>query len=427
MVEKKIKITQITAGVIFFFVAVFIFLFVNLQQDKYNYFLCIYGAEVSLGSKALVKVISRDGEFVPNPELSINGVKSPTALINLRPDLKEISVLIGGKSVVFPLKFSDLENRRVEAAKTLHLIEKELENLPHPAFLNGKTIYLLPEHFRVVSEFETKVHLFCVEGKEPCKEKEIVINGAEKELKNGHLNFTTIFTHERSVNISFQDGESTVAHIPYSGKMFKFYDDGTKMTLASLSDTNNVHIDCYNNEKWIGTDMVSVKHSGTVLPKEYMGCETVQASFNSSSPGTTFAVYSRSWQLKNEVDDPYYKELAKVLKNFSNNAQMSFLQSYNSSFFKTLPLIFSGEILEKEFNEKRSKELNFYWWGIFLFSLGGLVLFVATSASKIKVVEGLDGELVSKSLTSQWVMLVGAAFFYALAVSLLLYLLKNLA
>jgi hypothetical protein len=60
------------------------------------------------------------------------------------------------------------------------------------------------------------------------------------------------------------------------------------------------------------------------------------------------------------VDDPYYSGLVQFLQKFPLQAQESFIRSYNSSFFMPLPLIFSGEVLEKEFNEKKSGELNFY-------------------------------------------------------------------
>lgn len=427
MEKEKTKVTSILAVTLFVSVSIFIFLFVNSQQDKYNYFLYIYGTEVSPGSKALVKVISRDGEFVPNPQISVNGRRSQTALINLRPDLKEISVVIGGDEIKFPVRYSDLEMKRFSAPEQIHISQKELENVTTPAFAGTRTVFLLPDQFRVVSEFETKVHLFCIEGKSPCQEKEITINGSAKTLKEGYLSFTTVFTQERNVNISFSDGSSAVAKMPYSGKMFRFYDSSQGMVLASLSDVKNVHIDCYSADRWIGTDIVSVDHTGTKLPEGYMNCETVQASFNSSSPGTTFVVFSRSLQLRGEIDDPYYYGLAGILEKFSPEAQYSFIKSYNASFFKTLPLIFSGDVLENDFNEKKSGELNFYWWMISVLSFAGLILFVVTVTGKMRVVEGIDGELISRSMNNQRFILAGAVAFYVLFVTLLLYLLKNLA
>jgi len=427
MKEGKIDFTSVISVFILLSVGVFIFLFVNAQQDRYDYFIYLYGAEVAPGSKALLKVISRDGEFVTNPEIFINGRKSATSLIDIRPDLREIAVVVGKSEVKFPVRYSDLENIRVPAPVRTHISAKELENVPFPAVSGTKTVFLLPDQFRAVPEFETKVHFYCLDGDGPCREREIIINGIAKELKEGYLSFTTIFTHEKNVNISFSDGSSVIAKVPYNGKMFKFYTDDSGMMLASLSDTSNVHVDCYSKERWIGTDIVAINNAGTRLPDGYMNCETVQASFNSSSPGATYVVFSRSPDLKGEVDDPYYSGLVQFLQKFPLQAQESFIRSYNSSFFMPLPLIFSGEVLEKEFNEKKSGELNFYWWMILISSLAGLILFIRTVFRKMKVVEGIDGELISRSMNNQRLILAGAIVLYAGVIFLLLYLLKNLA
>ena len=50
-------------------------LFVNTQMHKYDYFIYLYGDSTAPGSKALVKVLSRDGELVSNPTVYVNGVK----------------------------------------------------------------------------------------------------------------------------------------------------------------------------------------------------------------------------------------------------------------------------------------------------------------------------------------------------------------
>ena len=71
MKEGKIDFTSVLFVFILLSVGVFIFLFVNAQQDRYDYFIYLYGAEVAPGSKALLKVISRDGEFVTNPKYSL--------------------------------------------------------------------------------------------------------------------------------------------------------------------------------------------------------------------------------------------------------------------------------------------------------------------------------------------------------------------
>lgn len=405
----------------------FIFLFVNRQQDKYGYLLHIYGADNLPGSVALVKVMSKDGEVVSNPEIAINDKVVPTSLIELRPDIKKISVKQGKLELNFPVRFSDIENSRVIPSETVRFSSKDLENKIKPGVIDGKKIFLLPDQFRVVPEFETDVHLFCLNGKEPCKEHEVTINGIKKEMFKGHLVFKTVFTREKHLLISIGESESVKAEIPYSGRMLRFYPQEKSITLAALSGVRNVHVDCFSQDKWIGTDIVSVPREGLVLPDAYLNCETVQASFNSASPGTTFAVYSRSYNLKGMIDDPYYSEIAPHLDKFSNKAVNSFIKNYNSSFFKPLSLVFSGEKLEKEFDREKQKDLQFYWWMLLISGLAGLAVFVGTALKKMKIVEGIDGELISQSMAKQRAMLAGATVIYIAFLISLLYLFKNLA
>lgn len=427
MKEGGISFVKIFSFLIFPAVFISIFLFVNIQMDKYNYFLYIYGEEVAPGAKALIKVISRDGEFVASPEMYINGRKTETNLIDLRPDMKEISVKVGKSEQIFPVKYSELEKLRIPPSKYLQLSEKEVETVPSPAKAGTRTVYLLPDRFRAVSEYETRVHLFCVENDLPCKDGAVSVNGIQKVLDNGYLNFTTIFTHEKNVNLSFSDGSSVTAKIPYSGKMFMIYSGSDGITVSSLSDVRNVHIDCYSRNKWIGTDIISVYHTGVKLPEVYSRCDHIQVSFNSSSPGTTYLSYSNVPELLGDVNDAYYSGLGRSFNSFTQNARQSFIKSYNASFFKPLSLIFSGEVLEKDFLKEKNSRLNFYWWMILLFSLAGLFTFIVTVLKKMKVVEGVDGELISRSMASQRMMLAGAVVIYVSFLTMLLYLLRNLA
>jgi hypothetical protein len=407
---------------------VLIYLFVNIQQDKYNYFLYLYGDSVKPGSTALVKVISRDGEIVPNPGLEINGKKVKTQLIKLTPNIKEIRANVGKFETIFPFKFSDLDGT-VPQSQTIQLSNKDIEHSPKPATDGKHTIYLLPEFFRFVPEMTTKINLFCVENATalPCSESEIIVNGNPVEMNKGYAVFETVFRTENKVQIAFSSGDLIEAKVPYKGKMFDLKAVDGKIKAYSLVEISNVHIDCFSKQKWVGTDILRLNAYGVELPKHYKNCHRIQLSFNSNSPGTTFVTYTESPELIEKVTDPYYVELAPSIDKFSRVARYNFFKSYNSSFFTTVPLLFSGTTLENQFLEDKNSKLDTIWWIILVVALFGLGLFIFTAFSNIKEVEGIDGELISHSKRRQYTMLVSVAAIYIVFISMLLYLFKNLA
>lgn len=401
-------------------------LFVNTQMNKYDYFIYLYGTSTAPGSKALVKVLSRDGELVSNPVVFVNGVKQLSSLIDLRPDMKEIKVVFGTTEAAFPLKYKDVADYSFKPQKKLRPTNQEAEKAKI-VNVGIRKIFLLPENFRAVSEFETTVGLFCTENDKPCTDTSIFLDGSQHELNNGFMKFSTVFGKDQGVNISFESGESGYIPIPYPGKMFKFYKTKDSLTLASLSDTRNVHIDCFNDGIWVGTDIVSVSYEGLVLPEPYTRCDTVQASLNSASPGTMFAVITSAKTLWGNIDDPYFSPLSKALPQFSPSAQRYFVTSYNSSFFQPLSTIFSGEKLEKEFNAARNAELSAYRIMLIISSIIGFFLFGYIMLKNIKVIEDEDGEVISNSLAKQRAIAICALSFYALFILGLLYFLNNLA
>ena len=401
-------------------------LFVNTQMNKYDYFIYLYGTSTAPGSKALVKVLSRDGELVSNPVVFVNGVKQISSLIDLRPDMKEIKVVFGTTEAAFPLKYKDVADYSFKPQKKLRPTKQETDKAKI-VNVGERKIFLLPENFRAVPEFETTVGLYCTENDKPCTDTSIFLDGSQHELNGGFMKFTTVFGKDQGVNISFESGESAYIPIPYPGKMFKFYKTQNSLTLASLSDTRNVHIDCFNDEKWVGTDIVSVGYEGLVLPEPYTRCDTVQASLNSASPGTMFAVLTSAKTLLGNIDDPYFSPLAKALPQFSQSAQRFFVTSYNSSFFQPLSTIFSGEKLEKEFNASRNAELSAYRIMLIISAVIGFFLFGYIMMKNIKVVEDEDGEVISNSLAKQRAIAICALAVYVLFILGLLYFLNNLA
>ena len=424
--SKNPLLLKIASIVIYLTAFISICLFVNTQMVKYDYFIYLYGTSTAPGSKALVKVLSRDGELVSNPVVFVNGVKQLSSLIDLRPDMKEIKVVFGTTEAAFQLKYKDVTNYTFKAQKALRPTGLEVEKAKI-VNVGPRKIFLLPENFRAVSEFETTVGLYCTEDDKPCADSSIFLDGSQHELTNGFMKFTTVFGKDQGVNISFENGDSGYIPIPYPGKMFKFYKTQNSLTLASLSDTRNVHIDCFNDGKWVGTDIVSIGYEGLVLPEPYSRCDTVQASMNSAAPGTMFAVLSSVKTPVGKVDDPYYSALSKAFTHFSPAAQRYFTTSYNASFFQPLSTIFSGEKLEKEFNAARDKELSVYLTMLIISSILGFFLFAYIMLTNIKVVEDEDGEVISNSLAKQRAIAIGALTFYALFILGLLYFLNNLA
>lgn len=417
---------KIVSVVIYLTAFVSVCLFVNTQMNKYDYFLYIYGDSTAPGSKALVKVLSRDGELVSNPAVYVNGVKQLSPLIDLRPDMKEIRVVFGTTEALFPLKYKDVADYRFTPQKKLRPTRQEAEKAKLVSVGNRK-IFLLPENFRAVPEFETTVGLYCTENDKPCTDASIFLDGSQHELNKGFMKFTTVFGKDQGVNVSFENGDNGYIPVPYPGKMFKFYKTKTSLTIASLSDTRNVHIDCFNDGKWVGTDVVSVGYEGLVLPEPYTRCDTVQASMNSASPGTMFTVVSSAKTLSGNIDDPYFAPLSKSLPEFQPSAQRFFVTSYNSSFFQPLSMIFSGEKLEKDFNAARESELSAYSVMLIISSVLGFFLFAFIMLKNIKVVEDEEGEVISNSLAKQRAIAFGALAFYALFILGLLYFLNNLA
>jgi len=402
-------------------------LFVNAQMEKYNYFIYLYGDSTAPGSKALVKVLARDGELVFSPEIFVNGVKQPSQLIDLRPDLREIKVVFGKTEAVFPLKYSDIANSPFVPQKPAGISIQEAKNVRAPLDFDGRRIYLLPENFRAVPEFETTVGLYCTKDGKPCEDPSFFLNGERHELSGGFMKFSAVFGKDQGVDIAFENGESAFAPIPYSGKMFKFTKIGKSLALSSLSSVRTAHIDCFSQGKWVGTDVISVNYEGITLPEVYSKCDTVQASMNSASPGTMFAVYSKSDEIFGKINDPYYSSLAKTLPEFPEKARRFFVTSYNSAIFQPLSKIFSGEKLEHDFIAAKKSELALYRTILIISSVLGMIIFGYSMLKRIKIVVDEDGELISNSLAKQRAMVFGALAFYALFILGLLYFLNNLA
>ena len=424
--SKNPLLLKIASIVIYLTAFVSVCLFVNTQMVKYDYFIYLYGTSTAPGSKALVKVLSRDGELVSNPVVFVNGVRQLSSLIDLRPDMKEIKVVFGTTEAAFPLKYKDVADYGFKPQKALRPTKQEAEKAKI-VNIGPRKIFLLPENFRAVSEFETTVGLYCTENDKPCSDTSIFLDGSQHELNGGFMKFSTVFGKDQGVNISFENGDSGYIPIPYPGKMFKFYKTKDSLTLASLSDTRNVHIDCFNDGKWVGTDIVAIGYTGLLLPEPYSRCDTVQASMNSASPGTMFAVLSSVKTPVGKVDDPYYSALSKAFTHFSPAAQRYFTTSYNASFFQPLSMIFSGEKLERDFNAARSRELSLYRLMLIISAILGFFLFAYIMITNIKVIEDEDGEVISHSLAKQRATAACALAFYVLFIIGLVYFLNNLA
>ena len=425
--ETSGKLPAITAaGMMAVFITLF-FIFLEVRTGRYNYFLNLYGDSVALDSKALAVIVARDGVIVPDPELYINGKRAPHTLIDLRPDLKEISAKIGKFEPVFPINYKMIERRGVPEKKFVQLNEFETEKAPVPPSAGTRTLFVLPDQFRAVPEFEIEMHLFCLDGGQPCADTTLFINGEETAMKKGYSVFKTVFGVENSTAIAFHDGSAVTAQTPYIGKMLRFIKNNGQISITGLTDMPDVYIDCYSKNRWLGTDIIKVSSSGTALPDSYLNCDTIQASMNSASPGTTVAVITDIPYLLGPAEDSYYSELGRNIEKFEPAAKEIFAKSYNSSFFRVLPVIFSGEDLEKQFLADRDRTLDVLWWSMFAIAAAGFAFFIFTVMNRFRVIEGIDGELISHSINRQRAMLAVASLFYILFFTFLLYLLRNMA
>ena len=125
--SKNPLILKIVSVVIYLAAFVSVCLFVNTQMNKYDYFIYLYGESTAPGSKALVKVLSRDGELVSNPVVYINGIKRLSSLIDLRPDMKEIKVVFGTTEAAFPLKYKNVADYHFVPQKKLRPTKLETD------------------------------------------------------------------------------------------------------------------------------------------------------------------------------------------------------------------------------------------------------------------------------------------------------------
>jgi len=421
------KIYQVLFFTILAVAFLLLFFYINIQQEKYNYLIYFYGESVSPGSPVLLRVISKDGEVVNNPDIKVNGKKHSFHLLELYPDLKEISLKVGSFETVFPVKYRDIAEASLNPPSFVQFSKAEIDNLPSVPVAGGRSLFLIPDSFRMVPEFETTVHLYCISNGLPCSDRTVFVQGMEKEFKKGYLSFRTVMTADNNIALSFHDGSSVVTRYPFYGKQFRFVEKDEHLYLNSLIETRNVHVDCFQSGKWVKTDIVNVPATGIKLPSDYRFCDRIQASFSSHSPGGTFAVYTKSRGFEAGVSDPYYMELYPFIKHFSDYARYNFERNYNSSFFIPLTVVFSGQVLEERFLKEKEEKLDYLWWSILFVSFFSLLLFSMVIYSKFKVVEGLDGELITHSIGKQRTMLAFAIAFYTIVVVSLLYLLKNLA
>ncbi len=419
---------KIISAAILFAAFILLFTYINIQQERYSYLIYLYGDSVSPGSTALIRILSKDGEVVTNPDIKVNGRKHDSHLINLNADLREIHLKVGSFETTFPIKYRYISESLLEARTPVQFSSAEISNLPSVPEAGERKIFLVPDPLKIVPEFETEVYLYCLSGKSVCNDEKIFINNIEKELKNGFTSYRTAITTDSSVNIIFSDGTSVTTQYPFYGRQLRFTTaENGNIVINALIETANVHIDCFQSGKWVKTDIVYVPASGLRLPDDYRHCDRIQASFNSADPSGTFAVYSRGDKRGVHVTDPYYSELFSNLEKFSGYAQERFLRSYETSYFIPLTTLFSGEVLEEKFLEEKSKKLSSLWWAILALSILSMIFFTFVMYSNINVVEGIDGELVTHSPGKQKAMLAFAIGFYTIVVAGLLYLLKNLA
>ncbi len=420
--KNKNKILFISLFALFF---ILLTAYIEIQNKTTDYYLYLIGDDFS-SRNALVRIVSKDGLIVPRPEIYINGKLQPSTFIKIPRNIHTIGFKVGKKRYDYKLNLLQLLNFHRKKFTIKQFSQKEKENFKTTlsySSLGNKKVFLLPETFRMIAEYPIKVHFFCFENNQVCKDKIVYVNGKLTQITNGYFTQTIKMNPSQQVTLKFENSAPQKAIFPYLGKMFFIKD----MILYSLTNATGVNLDCFRNQKWLFSELVSTKYSGIKFPKRYNLCDKIQVSFNSVNPRTTFLVYSKKAPQKLLITDYYYQQLFNNLKRLMPDKLPLLKRIYSQSIFYKLNIIFDGKILIKQFEKEKAKKLSIIWFSILILSIISIVFFALKMLKQIKEIKDEDGELLTKSLKRQKTTVFIETTLIALFLFGLLYLLKNMA
>jgi len=400
------------------------------QHERLDYYLYLFGTDLGENKRILARVITKDGFLLSRPKFKINSKKREGYVFSFEGRIKNIDLEIGNGEISFPIKWNNLWNNSKKKGHVYNFTEKEINNsfsLRNASKIGKREIFLLPESFRIIPEFKTKVYLFCFEESKLCPDGPVSVGRERVELKNGVAEIEMTSPPEGQIKIAFDGVGDIYAAFPFTGKMFNIERRGVKKILYSLIDHREVYLDCYNRGAWQYSELVATSANGGVLPERYDKCDRIQVSFYSYDPGSTFFVYSEEPAGTISISDPYYTRLYENLESLLPNWRGRVLEIYNRSTFYGLTMLYSGVDYEKDYNEVKRKKLNSIWW-IFLFvSVAGFVYFLVFMLRRTSVIKDEDGELLTLSLRKQRFVIVITSSIIFLFLFLLLYLFRSIS
>ncbi|MFO7736628.1 MAG: hypothetical protein R6W70_10520, partial [bacterium] len=202
---------------------VLIWIYLSVHTKRVEYYLFLYGDDLSSTEKVYAQVLSRDGITVKNPVLKINGrFKSENSMIDMHSSVKSISVIVGDVTVDYPVNYDKIKRNSRRERTVSQFTSKEIEenrNGSKIAKIGGRKIYVLPETFRMYPEYETVVHFFCFTEEAPCSEK-VFINGDETAFENGAVSGKITMPMRQTAVFEFENGDSGELLFPYKGRSF---------------------------------------------------------------------------------------------------------------------------------------------------------------------------------------------------------------
>jgi len=404
-------------------------LFFDQQQHKFHFYLHLYGRHPAKTHKAVVMIMAKDGAIVQNPHLEINGKKVEGNLIELNASVRTIDTNVDGFKSHFAISWDDIVNRGRFVPKEQGFTPRELgaaQKIKETSFIAGREIFLLPNSFRMVAEFNVPGYIYCLQDGNPCSDTSLNLDGKDYPLKKGVAEVVFRMPPSTMAVISFPDGDVGAVAYPFKGRMFFWDDTKELLTLQTLIPVRRVVIDCYKAGEWLFSDGVSCEGALT-LPTRYELCDRIQASFDSGTPGTSFAVFTENTSENTIVVDPYYNSFIEKLPLFEKKHTQIFSRIYQRAFFLPLAHLYDGRTQEKLFNEKQRGTIKVIWGGIALILIFGILFFNFSVFRKIRVVEGEDGELLTHSFSKQVMALAASTLLLSLFAFGLLYLLKHMA
>ncbi len=404
--------------------------FFTIHGQRIDYYLDLYGGDLTVHPRIFARVTSSDGIFARDAEMVIDGKKVDGWLLDARQNIHAIKVTVGGVSAEYAIDWAKLYERSRGGFGEVFPNEKDIENASNAVKMisvGGRELFVMPRDFRFYPEFSNQLHVFCFTWEGACSDISVLLSGKEVPLDRGYGMVDLVPPVDGRLQVLFDDGSSGVIIAPFNGKYFFIRETAGSLTVHTVSDARNVHVDCYRSGLWQFTDVIDVTYEGVRLPENYKDCGRIQLSFDSANPGGSMFVLTREAASPAQVHDPYGAALLERMKRFMPERLGIINAAYDASRFITLKSLFSGADYAKQFTLQRKSREKIVWWAMVVVSVFELYLFGLYLWRRIEVIEGEEGELISRSLRQQKLLIAVAVGGVALFFILMLAVMRNLA